>query len=65
MITFEFLMILKYWFRIKIEKKQDAVQLFSIKATCLSVKSGFQLHLQDKGIENLADIEVLAKDNGC
>jgi hypothetical protein len=38
MINFERLMILLFWFQIKIEQKQDAKQLFSIKASGLSVK---------------------------
>jgi len=38
MINFERLMILLFWFQIKIEQKQDAKQLFSIKAPDLSLK---------------------------
>ena len=63
-ISFECLMILCFWLQIKVEQQQDALQLFSIKQVCLSVKSGLQLHFQDIGIKNLADVEVLSKDDG-
>ena len=65
MINFERLIIFCFWFQIKIEQKQDAVQLFSIKAYGLSVKSAFKLHFQNVGIENLAYIEVLSIDDCC
>lgn len=48
----------------KTQGKYPARQFFSIKGLALSVKSGIQFYLQDKGIENLADIQLIPEDNG-